>query len=259
MEKIERAPQWIGAFRRHSVWGVALLLAFVLLQKVGADEFDSGNQVYEQGKFAEARQEYERRVKSGATSANLFYNLGNTDYRLGSVGRAMLNYERALALNPRHPEARANLQLLYQQSGAKMLPASWIGKIAASQAADFWLIIAVATGWVMLFVLAFIFTNRRSGNGGSWCFALANAAVFALALGSLWIGARDQALAIIIVPQTEARLAPAASAGVAEALTAGSRVRVLSERGEWIYCELPGAGRGWIPHDALERLRLERS
>ena len=36
-------------------------------------------------------------------------------------------------------------------------------------------------------------------------------------------------------------------------------VRVLSERGEWIYCELPGQGRGWIPDGAVERVRPVKS
>ena len=79
--------------------------------------------------------------------------------------------------------------------------------------------------------------------------------VFTGSLTALWLGAKDQALAIITARQTEARLAPAESAGVAEALPAGSRVRVLSERGEWVYCELPGAGRGWVPQKAIERVR----
>ena len=35
----------------------------------------------------------------------------------------------------------------------------------------------------------------------------------------------------------------------------GSEVRVLGERGDWTYCELPGARRGWLSTRALEALR----
>ena len=80
--------------------------------------------------------------------------------------------------------------------------------------------------------------------------------VCAYAAGVLWWRGQENALAIVVAQQTEARLAPADSAGLAEALSAGSRVQVLSERGEWVYCVLPGAGRGWIPHAAVERVRL---
>jgi tetratricopeptide (TPR) repeat protein len=239
------------------VWRILSVL-MVLALKVQANEFDFGNQLYDQGKFTEAKQAYERQVESGPLSANVFYNLGNTDYRLGSAGRAMLNYERALALNPRHPEAQANLRFLRGQAAAKLPPVSWMEEILASQSGSFWTIVAVAAGWVMLFALVCIVTSRRT-KSGLWLFGLTSAAVFAVALLALRNSARHQALAIITAGQIEARLAPASSAGVAEALPAGSRVRVLSERGEWIYCELPGTGRGWIPHDALERVRPVRS
>jgi hypothetical protein len=110
----------------------------------------------------------------------------------------------------------------------------------------------------MLFGLVWVVTARRAGTSGLWSLVVLSAVVLGVAFAGLRAGVREQVLAIITAKQTEARLAPAASAGVAEALTAGSRVRVLSERGEWIYCELPGEGRGWLPQGALERVRLER-
>jgi tetratricopeptide (TPR) repeat protein len=240
-----------------------MFLAFailVLFPAAGcAGDFDAANQLYDQGKFAEAKQQYEKLVESGEGSANVYYDLGNADYRLGSAGRALLNYERALALNPRHPEAHANLHLLRQQTGVRLRPMSWVERAVALQPAIVWTVCAAVAGWVMLFVFAFIWTSRREEKGGLWLLALAGACVFAASLTALWVTSKDQTLAIITARQTEARLAPAESAGVAEALPAGSRVRVLSERGEWVYCELPGTGRGWIPQKAVERVRPERS
>ena len=78
----------------------------------GGGDFEGANQAYDQGKFSEAKAGYEKLAEAGEWSANLFYNLGNADYRLGATGRAMLDYERALALYPAHPEARANLAVL---------------------------------------------------------------------------------------------------------------------------------------------------
>ena len=48
----------------------------------------------------------------------MFYDLGNAYYRLGNFGKAILNYERALALEPRHPEAQANLRLASDEARA---------------------------------------------------------------------------------------------------------------------------------------------
>src|SRR5438552_16860049 len=71
-------------------------------------EFAKANQDYAAGHFKEAIDEYESLVRSGQWSANLFYDLGNAYFRAGDFGRAILNYERALALEPRHPETQAN-------------------------------------------------------------------------------------------------------------------------------------------------------
>ena len=85
-----------------------------------ADEstFAKANQAYGEGRFEEAVAGYEDLVRSGHWHANLFYDLGNAWFRLGNFGKAILNYERALALDPRHPEADANLRLARDEARA---------------------------------------------------------------------------------------------------------------------------------------------
>jgi tetratricopeptide (TPR) repeat protein len=224
-----------------------------------AGEFEDANQLYDQGKYAEAKAGYEKLIESGQLGANLYYDLGNAEFRLGSAGHAILDYERALVLNPRHPEARANLKLLRDKNGAKLLPVAWNEQIAASLAPEAWAIVAAVSGWLNLFLLVLILTSRRRENSWRWALLVFSAMVGSAAGIALASIARDQDRGVILAKQTEARLAPAESAGVAEALTAGSQVRVLSIRGPWVYCELPGAGRGWVPDDAVARVRPGRS
>jgi tetratricopeptide (TPR) repeat protein len=242
---------------------IRMLIAFLLLAlgsfRAVAGEWENANQAFDQGKFSEAKGAYEKMIEDGAGSASVYYNLANADYRLGAAGLAMLNYERTLALHPRHPEAQANLKLLREQSGSRLLPVSWNARLAAMLSPNAWIILATVSGWVVLFGFVLIILSRSDDKFGLWTLSLASLAVCAVALVSISSIPKDQALAVITAKQTEARLAPAKSAGVAEALPAGSQVRVLSERGEWIYCELPGMGRGWIPEVALERVRPARS
>jgi len=245
--------------RTRFVWALLLTVLGLWQSVAPAAEFEDAIQYYDQGKFAEAKESYEKLVEKGAGSANVYYNLGNTDFRLGSPGRAILDYERALALNPRHPEARANLKLLRDKTAAKVLPLSWNEHLADKLSPDAWAVLAAVAGWVVLFTLVLIITSRRRNDSGRWALAMFAAMIGAAAAVSLSSIARNQNRAVIIAQQTEARLAPAQSAGVAEALPAGTQVRVLSERGEWVYCELPGAGRGWIPDGAVERVRPGRS
>ncbi len=260
MERAERHFHIVEKLKRLCGSGFAAVAVLCVFSVDGhASDFDEANQLYDQGKFSSAKQQYEKLVEAGEGSANIFYNLGNTDYRLGSVGRAILNYERTLVLNPRHPEAQTNLWLLRQQTGARLRTLLWFERAVATQTIGVWTMCAAVAGWAMLFGFAFIWMSRGDDKSGLWLLAVTSTFVFAASLSASWVAAKDQTLAIVTARQTDARLAPAESAGVAEALPAGSRVRVLSERGEWVYCELPGAGRGWISQKALERVRPERS
>src|SRR5260370_6826316 len=81
-------------------------------------EFTKANQEYAQGNFKEAITSYEAQVRAGRWNANLFYDLGNAYFRTRDFGRAILNYERALALDQHHPEATANLQIARAESRA---------------------------------------------------------------------------------------------------------------------------------------------
>src|SRR5438874_982861 len=87
-------------------------------------QFAKANQEFAAGQFKEAADDYKAIVRSGQWSANLFYDLGNAYFRAGDFGRAILNYERALALDPRHPEADANLRIARDEARALELTAN---------------------------------------------------------------------------------------------------------------------------------------
>ncbi len=217
--------------------------------------FEAASRAYDEGKYAEAKAGYEKLVEAGDLSANLFYNLGNAEHRLGATGRAMLDYERALGLEPAHPEAQANLALLRKQTGAKQKAAVWQDQFFMIQAVDRWTLVAAVCAWIAVFGLILIWTSRRVEKPVLWLITLTSLLLGCYVVGGLWWRGQDRNLGVVVAKQTEARLAPADSAALAEALPAGSRVQVLSERGEWVYCALPGAGLGWIPRQAVERVR----
>lgn len=71
----------------------------------------NGNSLYEQGKFIEAAAEYEKAISSGANNGHLYYNLGNSYFRMAQWGKAIACYRQALIELPRNPDLRSNLEL----------------------------------------------------------------------------------------------------------------------------------------------------
>lgn len=233
---------------------VAMLL-WLFAAGAFAGDFEKANEQYDAGRFVEAKQLYERLVESGIRSANLFHNLANTDYRIGSPGRAMLGYERALALEPRHPEAVANLKLLRERSHARDLRHSLPERALLRWRENTWTVIGALAGWTAVFSIAGLCLTRRRDRTGLWLALACGIGVAALSAFGISLHRRDHALAIVTAREVEAHLAPAESAALAGVLPAGSRVRVLSERGPWTYCELPDDRRGWLASGAIERIR----
>ena len=74
--------------------------------------FKKGNQSYEEGRFEQAIEEYEKILDLGIKNFKVFYNLGNAYFRQNQLGRAILNYRRALALQPRDEDTKANLSFV---------------------------------------------------------------------------------------------------------------------------------------------------
>ena len=246
--------------RRIRLWIVVVVCAgAVSLQAAEDPTFATANQAYSEGRFQEAVDGYQSLVNSGRWSASLFYDLGNAWFRLGDFGKAIVNYERALALDPQHPEASANLRLVRDEARALELRKDWIeGYLAMGTPAQYSIAAAVAF-WFVFFGLTRSFFSPRRRSTGRMAFIAGAAMICGISIFALYTlenGAQGRALAIVTGDDIEARLATADNASSILALPAGSEIKVLSERGEWIYAALPNGQRGWIPAKAVERVRL---
>ena len=221
-------------------------------------EFAKANQDFAQGHFKEAISGYEALIRSGQWSANVFYDLGNAYFRTGDFGRAILNYERALALERHHPEATANLQIARDEAHALEIQPSSLERYLQFASVNQYSIAAATAFWLAIFTLfASIFKPRRSARAIAvliCCLLMLAVAVYAIF--TLERGSRGQALAVVTGRDVQARLATADTANSVLALPVGSEIKILSTRGDWIYAALPNNLRGWIPAKNAEQVRL---
>ena len=227
------------------------------LAQANAD-FSKANQEYAEGQFKEAIADYEALVRSGQWNANLFYDLGNAYFRTGDFGRAILNYERALALDRQHPEAKANLQIARDEARALELQPGRLERYLQFATTNQFTVAATVAFWLMIFAVgASIFARRRSAAVMvlSFC-CLIVCAFSAWAAYTLEHGNDGAALAVVTGKNVQARLATADTANTVLALPPGSEIKILSSRGDWMYAALPNELRGWIPAKDAEPVRL---
>jgi tetratricopeptide (TPR) repeat protein len=237
--------------------GLSLLCASILTAEPGA-QFAKANQEYAAGDFKAATADYEELVRSGQDTPNVFYNLGNAYFRQRNFGHAILNYERTLTLDPRHPEAQANLRVARDEARAlELTPSRWEQLFAFANQNQYAVIAAVAF-WIGLFSIAlFIFGRGRSGSAVA--LSLLSLSIFAIAVVAgyqLSRGKNGPGLAIVTGENVEARLATADTASRVLTLPAGSEIKIVSQRGDWIYAALPNNLRGWMTANSAEPVRL---
>src|SRR5437667_8390988 len=148
-------------------------------------EFAKANQGYAQGRFKEAIDGYESLVRSGQWSANVFYDLGNAYFRTNDFGRAILNYERSLALEQHHPEATANLQIARDEAHALEMQQSWPERHLEFASINQYSIAAAVAFWVGVFCLVrLIFARWRSV--GTIALTTFSVVVFAISLLAIY-------------------------------------------------------------------------
>jgi tetratricopeptide repeat protein len=238
---------------------LALTILFAAASALIAEptaQFAKANQEYAAGDFKAAINNYEELLRQGQDSPNLFYNLGNAYFRQKDFGRAILNYERALALDPRQAEAQANLRIARDEARAlELIPSRWERWFSFANANQYAITAAIAF-WIGMFAIAsFIFNRRRSAIAMSFL-SISTFAIAVIAVFRLEGGKNGSGLAVVTADNVEARLATADTANRVLTLPAGSEIQILSRRGDWIYAALPNNLRGWMPANSAEQVRI---
>jgi tetratricopeptide (TPR) repeat protein len=221
-------------------------------------QFAKANQEYAAGHFKEAINGYEALIGAGEWSANLFYDLGNAYFRSGDFGRAILNYQRALALEPHHPEAQANLRIARDEARALELRPSWPEHYLRFATMNQYALAATIAFWVAAFCIAALIFHRQKSAALTTLSVLSLALFVSLVAAIFWVdvAGKTRGLAIVTGKDAEARVATADNANRVLVLPPGSEIKIVKQRGDWLYAALPNNLNGWIPAKSAELVRL---
>lgn len=212
--------------------------------------------------YRRAAADFEALAASGVRNASLEYNLGNTYFRLGDLGRAVLHYRRALRLDPRHTDASANLEYVRQRvkpylsptAGTELTRRLLFWQYGTSRQQRFWAAaIFSAAGWLLLLL-------RLRWPSGPLLVAALTCISLGLANGGLiaWELRSEQLEPAAVLVRGEHVLrrgrGEAYEPARSEALGPGVELRVLEERAGWVRVRLRNDETGWLPAQAVERV-----
>lgn len=217
---------------------------------------------YRKGKYNEAVEIYRKLRAGGMESAALYYNLGNCYYRLGENTQAILNYERALLLEPSDASARYNLHMAQQAIVDKIevLPelflVRWYKGLVGYFSANQWGYISVAL-FILFLVMAALFFYSPS-TGVKKAGFVVGIIVFLLTMGTIFFAMQqdkkitDREYAIITTPSVTVKGAPDNSGTSLFLIHEGLKVRVVEQLGNWYNIRMADGNEGWVAKGDLE-------
>lgn len=139
----------------------------LLIEEGNQSVFEKANELYEKEQFSEALLSYKSVVEKGAKSENLYYNLANTYYKTGALGKSILYYEKTLKINPQNKSAFHNLRLANTKIEDKLevLPdlifTSWWKKLKYLFSANIWAWIAISFAWFAVLSFGFYLFSKN--------------------------------------------------------------------------------------------------
>jgi len=244
---------------------IVILLLFVsntLLAQSVQSLFTTANNLYKEGKYAEAVETYQKIAKKDSISADLYYNLGNAYYKLNKVAPAIYNYEKALKIDPLYKDARNNLVFAKRLTldNIEELPTSFLQRLESNFLHKFsynqWAIATVIFSFLasvlfLLFYFAEIPMRKR-------LYFLSSMLSFLLLIISFFITLKEYHYtknnkeAIIFAPKAIVKNEPTMSANGIFTLHEGTKVKILDAVDNWKKIKLADGKIGWMISDELK-------
>ncbi len=246
---------------------IVLLLALPLGAQAAESYPDSlwtaGVEAYSAGQWAEALQDWSDVAATGLRSKELYYNLGNAYFKTGETAQAVLNYERALRLDPSDADVRYNLEFARAMTQDRIdevpefILKTWIRKIGYWMSSDAWAVLslvflAMTLALVLLFLLGPTAGMRRTGFFAGIATLLLSLAAFGFARSQKADAERHDE-AIVMRPVSSVTSSPSSDAAKSLfILHEGTKVKVLDEVSGYKDIELADGRRGWIASGDIE-------
>lgn len=240
-----------------------ILLLLVTVSVANGQTKAQADSAYINNDYAGAVEMYEAILTNEGESSDIYYNLGNSYYKMDNIAKAILNYERGLLLSPGDGDIRFNLELAQSKAVDKVVPMSemffitWIKSLANMMSEKGWAKLGIATFIMMLLTLALYFFGKKIalkkiGFISAICLLLVCiiANVFASSQKEKVL---EHGTAIIMAPSVTVKSTPNETGTDLFILHEGRKVMIKDNTmKEWKEIQLEDGNAGWVPASVVE-------
>ncbi len=228
------------------------------------DLFVEANRSYEQEDYETAVKRYKNIINYKIENPAIYFNLGNSCFKLDRLGEAILYYEKALRLAPRDADITENLTLARMMTVDKVeLPTPGLLANLVATFYNFFSINELAyltlfhfVGVMILFCLILLIRSPL-GRKFLWYlngFGIGLLLIFAITFYIKLDNQRNIVEAIVLRPKLDAYSSPDQDVDIAFTVHEVKKVTILQDLERWVKIELENGWQGWVAQENLGRI-----
>jgi pentatricopeptide repeat protein len=219
---------------------------------------------YRNGEFEKAIEIYEELRNEGYEGTSLYFNLANSYYRIGRLGYAIINYERALDISPTDEDVKHNLAFANLSTVDRIQPLptfflfEWWEILLATFSVNGWTYAAFIFYFILLLLLVVYFFAKTISQQRIILFSSLGALVILAVTISLLVVKvnREQTLISgVVVEQTiTVKTSPDLKSTDAFVIHEGLKVTLEDKLDEWVKIKLVDGKVGWLLSENIEEI-----
>lgn len=259
-----------GYFSALNVFSGIVILILMLInlslkaQDAEQQHFINGNKAYANKQYELSIEHYSKILAMGKENPVLFYNMGNSWFRLKNYPRAILYYEKSLKSDPGNEDARFNLDIANSRIVDKIevVPAIfyerwWNSFLNFFSINAFAILTIISSTFSMIFWGIYLMNSRK----GIRLFSSWTAGILLLIFILFWLAAdskkselNNYSAAIVITPTLNVKSSPDESSKDVFVIHEGTKVMLLDTIADWQEIKIANGNIGWIRKSDIEKI-----
>jgi len=255
-----------------SIFKQTLFVLFIIFFSINNFSFardvnssmQQAGEYYRNAEYDKAINIYEQLRSEGYKGTSLYYNLANSYYRIGKIGYAILNYERALKLSPSNEDVKHNLAFANLSTVDRIQPLptfflfEWWETLLASLSVNGWTYAAYIFYIISLLLIILYFFAKTIFQQKIILFSGLGTLIVLVLIVSLLVVKinREQTVisGVIVEQSTTVKTSPDPNSTDAFVIHEGLKVNLEDRLDQWVKIKLADGKVGWVENNAVEKI-----
>tara|TARA_S200000501_G_C20700888_1_gene689459 strand:+ start:193 stop:978 length:786 start_codon:yes stop_codon:yes gene_type:complete len=248
---------------------IILIILFVLETSFGQTTpeflFNEGNKAYNAADYENAISLYEQTIKMGNHSAELYYNLGNANYRLNKVAESIYYFEKAKLMRPKDKDILTNSAFANNMTidAIEKIPISQIDQInkfiIGIFSFEIWTYFTLILLWIFtILFLGYLFFIRTILKRRFFFSSLGILLLFIFSFSitySIDQNEKNRKFAILFSKQIDIWSEPNQQGDRLFVLHEGTKIQLLDSLEEWQKIRIANGSEGWIKEALFKKIK----